>query len=221
MDYDPFDVILTGNFENLPKGANVYSEAIKSLFHDFKPHKIETLLNADSEPVVSDGLMILSEMGEKGSCLVDLALKHIGHKDWTARFYLADFLLACYKYLSVSQIGVVLKLCVDENVRVRCKSMEIISLLDVENIKSAVQEGQLFEHKQQFEAGITFLKAKKNSLTKIKRSINSDSLVERCFAGAFVLRLARATPCDLSIEAETDEEKYLSNRLKQICRYKL
>ena len=217
MSYDPFYIILTEKFEQEPEGANVYYDAIKSLNRDFQPGKIVALLKADSKSVVMDGLLILSEMGERGCNLTDLALEHIGHEDWTARFYLADSLLACSSTLRADQIGLALNLCDDENVWVRCKIMELLSWLDTKVIEEAVHKFAKSPKKLHFESGLSTLSGGYDALDQAKHLVNSIYFIERCFAGGLILKLARQNPCKISINTGTDEEEYLSKKLVQIC----
>src|SRR5690606_24645430 len=98
----------------------------------------EKLLKEAESPVACDGLMILSEIGVRGKEATDLALTHINHPDWTARFYLADHLLSCVDFLSVSQISKSLPLVGDSRADVRCKMMELFSRLALSRIIEAV-----------------------------------------------------------------------------------
>jgi len=218
INYDPFRIIKLRKFNSVPKGKNPLSDAVKSSNNHFQPKKIEVLLNNKNTAVSTDGLLILSEMGIKGYCLVDAALMHVEHLNWVARFYLADTLLASNKLLTVDQIGIALKLCEDETLEVRCKMMEILSRLNIEDIEFAVSENTSLTSNNHYRIGMFFLTMSDDAIYQAKNKITSESFIERCFAGGTILKFARRNPCAITIKDGMAEEKYLSWQLDRLCK---
>lgn len=213
-DYDPFSLLLRRDVGDVTVGT--VSDAITILRKNFKTEKISALLKSRDLNTSLDGLYVLSEVGVKAHPLLDLALMHVKHEKWMARYYLADVLLASARILSVKQLCKSLPLCVDDNVLVRNKLSELISFQKITDIHSAIQLLSDSKLRNEFEKMTGVMS--ENNFQKLDVNFDQASPFTKCLSAARILMLARSNPCKFELNLRNSETKYIATRLERICR---
>lgn len=195
-----------------------YKLLINELWNEYSHEVIEKLLENPGSTVASDGLMILSEIGERGKPGTDLALLHVGHPDWTARFYLADHLLSCNAFLSVSQISKSLRLASDSKEDVRCKMMELFSRLDSTKVVKAVNLNTEINNPDLHKKGCDILLSKSFSSDDFSKIYQQSEPTLITYSGGRLLRDWREglNSEPINISPDHYDIAYLERRYKKL-----
>lgn len=217
---ESLDHILRRHPEGLEHSTNHFKKVVSELWSDFSLCAFEKLLLTDNDDLSSDGIYILSEVGDRGYEATDLALRHVEHPRWTTRFELAGHLLSCNRHLTPEQINRSLRLVSDERVNVRCKMMEVLFRVGADKIKLAID---LFDQPDSLDShivGLKILQAEIYSAPDFKQTLLRNDPILAVYAGARFLTGSRDHTIRelLASSSSRFEVKYLSRRQKYISR---
>lgn len=224
-DY-PFSVLQADELHLLEGDRNPIEDAIAEMHACFDPGKILVLLESENPNVTETGLLVTSELGRKSFAVIDSILQHTMHPKWTARFYVADCLLACNKDLDVDQMSKSLVLAADESVNVRCKEMEVLSFFDQHEIGDFTSRIGPGDKAWQFYSEHTHANDSADEAVESNMRVmrESGSRTERCLAGSRLLRLARnghlAELGTICACVDEEEGSFLQWKVKMIAKYK-
>lgn len=217
--YDPFDMILNERMDDAAEGQEPLADALSHLRKSFDWARMGPLLESSNPRVVTNGLYLISEMGELPSEIVELALNHVRHPRWNARFYLANCLLVSNRILSPSQLGKALPLVEDENPDVRCKMMELLATTHGKLTESEIEDAADLHCKTDHLKGLTLLQNSDITNDSLIEVVGKEGPVVRCYAGARILLNAKAGSPSVNFPTnENPEIEYLVWRLNQIAR---
>lgn len=169
--------------------------------------------------MVTNGLYVLSETVRLPGEVLDLALEHVQHPDWYARFYLANSLLLSHDILSVGQMAKALSLAEDAVSDVRCKMMELLKLVPPPKLDAALKAADQLHEKSDHQSGLQILEQSQMNTDDLVRIVADGTPVLRCYAGARLLMNAIGG-AGICMSSDSNEElEYLKWRLSLIERY--